>query len=323
MTLNFLWSKNNPKALENICPKLGMREWNDLSNIEKETIFTHFSNRNWFIISFNVFDAVYQINKKYVRIVYGKKLFTHGGPHFFPSSSRIENCCLKFGVEDFYRIFTEENQDVVFEMISFYVLTLIEKTHLFHEAEKTSDEDHKNALLNEIFYKFDCFSALFNEIFEQFSINAMLTRNGIVLRQDPKITEEVYVPVLNYLSDKKWEPVNRDLADAFKKFMQKTPSGYSGCITNGISALQGFLQILVEGKTGKGNIEKLIERAKKNGLIPNDPFSSKIFNDFESILTQERHKTGDPHPKQEYANEKTARMVLNLIMIFIQHCITK
>lgn len=320
--MNFkLWSQNNPKSIETICPKLGMREWNELSGKEKEDIYLHFKNSGWFEQR-QVLSSILYLNKEYKTKTFGRSLFEHGGPHY-ERWEAVSDCCLNIASTDFKKIFLKETQDVVFEMISFYVLTLIKKNPFFKEVEETSDEDRKKDLLNEIFYQVDRFSALFNDVFEQFSINVMLTRNGIVFRQDPKITEEVYVPVLNYLSDKKWEPVNRDLADAFKKFMQKTPSGYSGCITNGISALQGFLQILVEGKTGKGNIEKLIERAKKNGLIPNDPFSSKIFNDFESILTQERHKTGDPHPKQEYANEKTARMVLNLIMIFIQHCITK
>jgi len=36
---------------------------------------------------------------------------------------------------------------------------------------------------------------------------------------------------------------------------------------------------------------------------------------------QKRQEVGDPHPKKEYANEGTAKLVMNLSMIFIQHCI--
>ncbi|MFZ5341410.1 MAG: hypothetical protein ACOZBL_02380 [Patescibacteria group bacterium] len=34
-----------------------------------------------------------------------------------------------------------------------------------------------------------------------------------------------------------------------------------------------------------------------------------------------RQVTGHSHPKQEYSDEKTAKFVLNLVMIFIHHCI--
>lgn len=40
-----------------------------------------------------------------------------------------------------------------------------------------------------------------------------------------------------------------------------------------------------------------------------------------TILARERQSTSNAHPKREYAIEKNARLVLNLVMIFIQHCI--
>ena len=33
--------------------------------------------------------------------------------------------------------------------------------------------------------------------------------------------------------------------------------------------------------------------------------------------------SGIAHPKKEYANERNARTILNLSMIFFQHCIQK
>ena len=128
---------------------------------------------------------------------------------------------------------------------------------------------------------------------------------------------------MSYLSGKKWSPVSRDLSDAFRKFQEKTPQGYSSCITHTISALQGFLQILVHDKTGKGDFNDLIPYAQKKDVIPSDAFSTKIFKDIQSILMQKRQESGDPHPKEEYANERSAKLVLNLIMIFIQNCIIK
>ena len=62
--------------------------------------------------------------------------------------------------------------------------------------------------------------------------------------------------------------------------------------------------------------------AQKKDLIPKDSFTTKILKDITSILMEERQRSGDPHPKKEYANEKIAKLTLNLIMIFIQHCLT-
>jgi len=82
-----------------------------------------------------------------------------------------------------------------------------------------------------------------------------------------------------------------------------------------------LLQISVNGEIGKGDISQLIPKAQKEGLIPNDSFTKKIFENIESILMRERQKTSNAHPKKEYANEKNARLILNLVMIFLQHCI--
>ena len=35
----------------------------------------------------------------------------------------------------------------------------------------------------------------------------------------------------------------------------------------------------------------------------------------------ERQLKGTPHPSKEYATEKNARLLLNLVMVFLQHCI--
>jgi hypothetical protein len=189
--------------------------------------------------------------------------------------------------------------------------------------DEADDQSRKEEILNRAYQTADNFAADFNDIFEQFSIDVILTRNAIIFRQDKKITEDIYIPVLSYLSGKKWRPVNRDLSDAFIKFQEKTPQGYSGCITHSISALQAFLQILVHDKTGKGDFNDLIPEAQKKDVIPSDAFSTKIFKDIQSILMQKRQQSGDPHPKKEYANERSAKLVLNLIMIFIQNCIIK
>lgn len=81
------------------------------------------------------------------------------------------------------------------------------------------------------------------------------------------------------------------------------------------------MQVLVYGETGKGDLVKLIKEATVRKLIPSDRFSVDMFNIIGSTLMEQRQKTGDPHPKKEYANERTAIFVINLVMIFMQHSI--
>lgn len=78
----------------------------------------------------------------------------------------------------------------------------------------------------------------------------------------------------------------------------------------------------MNGKIGSGEISKLIPQAQAKNLIPPDVFTKEIFKTIESVLMRERQETGDPHPKKAYATDKNARMVLNLVMVFFQHCIT-
>jgi hypothetical protein len=111
------------------------------------------------------------------------------------------------------------------------------------------------------------------------------------------------------------------LANAFSEYQKKTPLGYSNSVTNTVTSIQAFLQILCSGKTGTGDISKLIVQAQTKGLIPNDAFTKIIFKNLEAILMQERQDKGIAHPPKEYATEKNARLVINLAMVFFQHCI--
>ena len=188
-------------------------------------------------------------------------------------------------------------------------------------SENETQEEYEKRKEQWKFEELDGFKGSLNDVFEQFGINIYLTRCGFMLYQDKKITEEIYNPVLNFLSDEKWKEVSRELKDAFRDYQAKTEKGYSSSITHSISALEAFLQLSLYGTVGKGTLGSLIKEATKKELIPNDPFSKKIFDNIESILAQTRKEKGDAHPKKEYANEKTARLILNIVMIFLQHCI--
>ena len=171
--------------------------------------------------------------------------------------------------------------------------------------------------------EFDRFAKDLNEVFTDFGVDVYLTRQGFIPRQDEKIIKEIYEPVLQFLSNPKWKEVNRILSDSFDEYSKNTPRGYSNCITYTVSAIQAFLQILVYGKTSKGSISDLIATGQKKDLIPNDFFTKQIFKNMESIFAKERKDKGTAHPNKEYADEKIARTILNLAMVFLQHCIQK
>lgn len=44
-----LWRESNPDAEENINPKIGMKEWVELTPEGKEKMLKHFTQSKWFI----------------------------------------------------------------------------------------------------------------------------------------------------------------------------------------------------------------------------------------------------------------------------------
>ena len=311
-----LWSDKNNEAKNLLSPTLDLRDWNDLSREEKERIWNYI--KSWFDShdhdepNYRVFFSVLKLNEIHKFQSYAKKT--------------LENRSLANASFDFESIFFKEHRDVVLELLSCFASAIIKerenKSEGIYRSSYETDEEYEEAILRWRWYEFDKFSARINDVFEHFGVNLLLTRNGFIERQDSKISADIYVPVLNFLSVPSWEAVNRDLKDAFTKYQLKTEQGYSSCITHATSALQAYLQIIVNGKAGgTEGIFALIKRAQEKNLIPNDKFTNEIFKNIDSILMGQRGKTGDAHPKQEYANEKNARLVLNLIMIFLQHCI--
>lgn len=312
-----IWSEKNNEAKTLLSPSLDLRDWNNLSREEKGKIWNYL--KAWFEPTkedkkFWVFISVLKLNELHKFQSYAKRVLEDQTPY---------NASL-----DFSSIFFDEHRDVVLELLSCFALVIIKdregKSDGIYRSNYDSDEKYKEIVLSWRWHELDQFSDRLNDVFEHFSINLLLTRSGFVERQDPKISADIYVPVLNFLSASEWKDINRDLADAFAKYQLKTEQGYSGAITHAISALQGYLQALVYGKTGgTEGIHSLIKQAQEKNLVPNDKFTSEIFKNIDTILMGQRGKSGDAHPKQEYANEKNARLALNLVMIFLQHCIQK
>jgi len=327
--MNFkLWSELNPKAKKELKSDFGFRNWNSLSDDEKHKIWKYlgwyfFDEKSTFYEFYGknnwekeqkknrILDSIAILNRKYKAKSYAEN---------FSEEVTLNSACY-----DFYEIFMEQDENVVMELLSLYCEALIlERADSTLEREEgETEEGHQKRLQEWRWEDFDKFSKDLNEVFTDFGINLYLTRQGFMPRQEKKFVKEIYEPVLNCLSHPKWKEVSKILSDSFDEYRKNTPQGYSNCVTNTISAIQGFLQIIVHSKIGQGEISKLIPEAQKKKLIPDDYFTQKIFENMESIFARQRKETGTAHPKKQYANEKNARLTLNLAMIFFQHCIQK
>ena len=298
-----LWSQINPEARASLSPNLGARSLSDCTEEDRKIILKNFINKGWFNDSVHqpyVHNAVREFSDANKANNFCPETLNHGGPHDYAGS--IKECCKNCTHKDFWSIFLNMPREISYELISYYI----------NELDNSDYYQHRNKFRN-----------CFNDISNQFALDIMMIEDQFVPKQEEKIVNEIYEPVLGYLSDSKWKGVNILLTDAFSEYRKNTPQGYSNSVTNTISAIQAFLQILNNGETGKGNISQLIVEAQKKGLIDNDSFTKKIFDNVESIFAKERQETSTAHPKKEYATEKNARTMLNLTMIFIQHCIQK
>ncbi|MFH1790097.1 MAG: hypothetical protein ABH832_03460 [bacterium] len=302
-----LWGYKDKKIKNQLNPDLGHRDWNDLDESQKRKIWKYLNGSFSRLRMFEAIDCLNEFHK------YNSYAMLY-----------LENGDEQSAVSDFERIFIHEEQNVVLRLLSYYasVLSVSKKDkHYRPKMEEETEDEFIKRKSNWLYEYFDKFSNRLNDIFEHFGINVILTRAGFIPRQDDKITKDIYIPVLNFLSDDKWNDVSRELTDAFSDYRLKSKEGYSSCITHVVASLQAFLQILVNGKTGKGEINILIQQAQTKMLIPNDNFSNNIFKNIESTIMKERQVSGDPHPKKRYSNEQSCRFVLNLIMVFLQHSI--
>jgi hypothetical protein len=332
-----LWSEISKEAKDILSPDLGLRFWDQLSHEDKNVIWKHlevyfflktpihdpysnskYRNEKGMLFQFYTPDSEYKRNRidfSVASINYIHKAKNYG-------SNYLENPIHYSACLDFYEIFMMKEGHAVIELLSLYSKALIEeKKSFFSEPENGTEEEYKQTDNEHRWYDFDEFSKELNEVFKSFGLNVYLTRSGFMPKQEDKIIREIYEPVLSVLSHPDWRDVNMLLTDAFIEFRKRTPNGYSTSVTHSVASVQAFLQILVYKKIGTGEISKLIDQAQRQNLIPSDMFTKVIFKNIEAVLMRERQETGDPHPKQAYATEKNALMVLNLAMVFFQHCI--
>src|SRR3989344_402118 len=316
-----LWSQTSYQSREAISATTPWRPFNQLTQEEKRTMLLHFNRRNYFwgfrkrnetdfsgfshekIISAEdgVTYAVNSMNNLYKKECYAKRT--------------LETWTFENVHADFKDIFLNQDENVVYELISLYGMGLIAKAEekQLYKHEDESDEAYEKRKTESAYEKFDEFSGVLNEIFEDYKINVRLTRSNWIPQQEQLIIETIYEPVLKILSLPRWKKVNREIEDAFEAYANSTPSGYSKSMTHCYSAVQALLQEL----TGKANIK--IKEASKDaatsGLIPNDTFTATALGELLSTFEQLRMQHGDAHPKIEYANEQTAKLMLNLTLV--------
>jgi len=307
-----LWSEVSPKSKEVMRPFFELRKWSDLERDDKVKIVRHLRTNGWLKDKDKFVNIAIQINDKYKVNTYAERFFEHSGPHSYYGS--YNECCQDIARDDFSSIVFDGDEAIALEALSFYAASLIEDHYL--RGDNPTPEAIQNG-----YGALDRFSNAVNDVFDHFCVDLTLSRQGLLPKQEKIVEEYVQAPLIAKLVGKKWTPVQLEFGDAIDEYNKGTKESYSNAITHLASALQAFLQISVNGSVGKGDIDALIRKGINEGLLPNDELSKKIINGLKSTLMEVRQNSGDAHPKKEYANERSVRLVLNIVAVFIQHCI--
>ena len=319
-----LYGEADPKVELNIQPQLALRNWVDLSDEEKQIAFQQLKNSGWVdSYSREILQTIEYLNNAFLRQCPGRHLHAvqpqrdhyHGG--YGNESERM-----KAAITDFQHIFLREKSDaMVFRMLSKFAESHID--HSDHRrANEAQDDVERKKLVDEAFNKFDRLANCLNHIFEQFAVNQLVTRNGFVPRQDDKITEKVYTPTLSILADPRWKSVSTDLALMFEDYREEN---YAEAITKAHRAIQRFLQVLVgeEGKSGKGEVGKLLQKAKEDRIIPINRFTESLVSLIQGFITSERATNSTAKPSMKDATASDALLMMNVVMVFLQYCLQK
>jgi len=319
-----LYGEDDPKVESNIQPQLALRNWVNLSDEEKQIAFQQLKNSGWVeSYSREILQTIEYLNNAFLRQCPGRHLHAvqpqrdsyHGG--YGNESERM-----KAAITDFQHIFLREKSDaMVFRMLSKFAEGHIDYSD-YRRANEAQDGVERKKLVDEAFNKFDRLANCLNHIFEQFAVNQLVTRNGFVPRQDDKITKEVYTPTLSILADPKWKSVSTDLALMFEDYREEN---YAEAITKAHRAIQRFLQVLVgeEGKSGKGEVGKLLQKAKEDKVIPVNRFTEPLVNVIQGFITSERATNSTAKPATKDATASDALLMMNVVMVFLQYCLQK
>lgn len=314
-----LYGEDDVKFSERIQCKLPLRPWSSLTENERRVMYFDLVRTKW--LQGNYRKLVYiaeQLNFRFKRILPAKNTFAIIPDHersFAASPQHIEAA-----KTDFEQIFIfGESEDLVLFMISLFAGCLINNQEI-ETAQKTQNIEERKKLVGLAYMEFDLFAKRLNYLFEQFSVNIVVSRCGMIPRQDDRITEDIYEPTLQILSDPIWDPVNSILDEMFTNFRNQQ---YPEVITNAHNAVHRFLQIALgkNGNLGKGEFGRLFNQAKSNNLISNNSEIEDSVKLMKSFLPSQRAKRSTAKPTSHTANSADALLVMNISIVLIQHCL--
>ena len=317
-----LYGEDDSTFDDRIQPRLTMRSWSTLFAEEKETIFQDLINSHWIHKSSEgVLYSVLQLNHRFNRRLPAKNIHSVTIVKS-PINGRIQNLdfVMEEALKDFRHIFfNEQSEELVILILSLFAFSEINQDELEY-AQRTQDREERENLVEYAFQKFDSFAKQLNYLFDQFCINLVITRSGIIPRQDDRITKEIYEPTLKALSDPKWRAVNLDLERMFSNFHAQN---YPEVITDAHSATQRFLQIAVgkESKNSKGEFGRLFRKAKECGIVSNNSAIEPLVIGIGKFLPSVRAKMSTSKPASQTAKSSDALLVMNTVLVIIQHCL--
>ncbi|MDP2741585.1 MAG: hypothetical protein Q8O66_02800, partial [bacterium] len=216
-----LYGQDDPTIEKSIQPSLALRRWSDLSTGEKEIAFQEINNSGWLkAYSEEILGTIKYLNHVFLRQCPGKHL--HGiSPERdgYRGGGYINESYMKTAASvDFRLIFLqEESEGMVLRMLSKFAESHID-SYSYQQAAEPKNKEESEKCVRSAFEDFDRFANCLNHIFEQFSVNQIITRNGFVPRQDEKIISEIYIPTLKVLANPKWKTVSNDLARMFEDY---------------------------------------------------------------------------------------------------------
>ncbi len=321
-----LYGENNPDIQEQIQKTLKLREWNVLTTSERETIISEMKRHGYISVDNpGMVSAIDKLNEKYLRILPGKELHRTLSKFNHPENRPISNLIIdamerEAASIDFENILcSSDNNPLVYSAISFLCKEYIDDSCLYDQLpngeNEITDESPRSA-----YEEFDELSGTLNHIFEQFSINIVITRAGLFPRQDENISKRIYIPVMDILSHPKYEKINNDLSDIIESYDERK---YPDVITRCHRLVHRFLKIQLhsDGASGKGEFGALFSEAKKSGIIPSNRFSEGIIEATKKHLSSERVLKGTAKPDTESASFSDALLIMNSTMIFLQFCL--
>jgi hypothetical protein len=295
---------------QSIQPTFGLRGWTALTKPEKEIAFRQLRNAGWLGKDKEILETVLYLNHRFLRACPGKNVHKAQGDDDDLRSAALE---------DFAEIFlNEKNEALVLLTLSKFAQQLIDTDYLRLVEDKQGKE--RTEYLDKAFWFFDRLRNCLNHIFEQFAVSQLVTRNSFVPRQDEKITEQLYKPTLAILSDPKWKTVSADLSEMFVDYREQR---YPEVITKAHSAVQRFLQIQVgeEGKSGKGELSKLVSEAKRRNIIPTNRFIDPVVSAILGYIPSERANNSTAKPALKETTPAEAMLMMNVVMILLQFCL--